>query len=479
MRFRRFFLSLLLFIGWQYFAPGFAQENSEDNAADRQQAFRLYQRALQAFQSEDCHTCVELCNEAITYDHGDKQLYHLQALAYADSGDTVHALEAFHRALDLDYNFIQARNNLGIFQLKLGKIDEAKMTFQECIKIKPKYPDAHYHLAVILQKKGDLDAAIEEFETATRLKPDYFEAQRDLGLAIYERASSGLSDIADSEEKLKIAERLAPENPMIHYHLGNIFCADGKLDEAEAQFRMALSHDSRLAAAHYELGRLRYFRGDPDRCLVEMNLAAKVSPTYTDGKGYPQIDISQLKSMMAKCYEFKNNIKPAISFWQDVASMTKDNKNILKHINKLERERTEINRRREKGNCQDGAAQSILIKGITESDAGELDAAKATFESMLNDYPACFEGWQNHGASEEASGNLQAAMSDYKKALDLAANYDGLYFNMAYLLEKMGLAAEAGAMYERFHEIAGKYPYDSKHIVFLEQEYARQQARTH
>ena len=50
---------------------------------------------------------------------------------------------------------------------------------------------------------------------------------------------------------------------------------------------------------------------------------------------------------------------------------------------------------------------------------------------------------------------------------------------MAYLLEKMGLAAEAGAMYSQFHEIAGKYPYDSKHIVGLEQEYARQQARMH
>ena len=68
-------------------------------------------------------------------------------------------------------------------------------------------------------------------------------------------------------------------------------------------------------------------------------------------------------------------------------------------------------------------------------------------------------------------------MADYKKALELAPDYDGLYFNMAYLLEKMGLAAEAGNMYEQFHTLSGKYPYDSRHIVALEQEYARQQAK--
>ena len=419
MGLKHYFLLLLLFISGQCFSVGFAQDNPEENAADRQQAFLLYKKALQAFQGDDFHGCIEFCRQAISYDHGDKQLFHLEALAYADSGETEHARQAFEQALILDYNFIQCRNNLGLFQMKLGKFDEAKMTFQECIRIKPKYPDAHYHLGVILQKKGDLDAAIEEYETATRLNPNYFEAQRDLGLAIYERSSAGLSDIADSEEKLKIAERLAPTNPMIHYHLGNIYCADGKLDEAEAEFRLALTNDSRLAGAHYELGRLRYLRGDPDRCLVELNLASKVSPTYTEDKKYPEVDISQLKSMMAKCYEIKNDVKQAISFWEDVASMSKDNKNILKHANKLEKEKTAISRRREKGNCV--SAQSILIKGVTETDAGELDAAKATFETMTTDYPDCFEGWQNHGAIQDASSNLQAAMADYKKALWLSA----------------------------------------------------------
>ena len=469
-------LSILLFLA--LFAGrgliAFAQPDTGGDAF-KQQAFTMYQQAMRAFQSEDYHGCTELCRKAIDFDNQDKRFFHLEALSLAESGENEEALMAFREALALDFNFIQCRNNMGLLYMKLGRLDEAKATFQECIKVQPKYPDAHYHLGEILQKKGDLDGAIEEYETATKLNPNYFEAHRDLGLAIYERASSGLSDIADCEDKLKVAERLAPTNPMIHYHLGNIYCADGKYDEAESEFKAALSYDGRLAAAHFDLGRLRYYRGDPDRCLVEMNLASKISPTYTEDKKYPIVDIAQLKSMMGKCYEIKGDFLRASSFFSDLASMTKDNKAILKHISKLEKQKQDPHRL--KAGCLESTVQAILIKGITQSDNKEFDAAKATFENMTGNYPACFEGWQNLGALEDSSSNLQAAMADYKKAMELAPEYDGIYFNMAYLFEKMGLAAEAGSMYQQFHNIAGKYPYDSKHIVALEQDYARQQAK--
>ncbi len=467
-----FFIFMAVFIGFSSTAV-LAQDEAE--FAAKQEAFSLYQKAMNAFQIGDFHGCTLLCRQCIDLDNQDKRFFHLEALSLAESGDNQQALVAFREALAIDFNFIQCRNNMGLFEMKLGKLDDAKETFQECIKIQPKYPDAHYHLAEILQKRGDLDAAIEEYETATRLNPNYFEAQRDLGLAIYEKASSGLIDMIDCEDKLKLAERLAPTNPMIHYHLGNIYCADGKLDEAENEFKMALSLDGRLAGAHYELGRLRYYRGDPDRCLVEMNLASKISPTYTDDKKYPALDIMQLKSMTAKCYEIKGDYKRAVSFLNDVAAMTKNNKELLKHIKQLEKK--QFDPHRQKTGCLDNNVQALLIKGITQYDSKESDAAKATFEMMTTNSPDCFEGWQNQGALEEATSNLQAAMSDYRKAIELAPNYDGLYFNMAYLLEKMGLAADAGGMYAQFHALSGKYPYDSRHIVALEQEYARQQTK--
>ena len=84
---------------------------------------------------------------------------------------------------------------------------------------------------------------------------------------------------------------------------------------------------------------------------------------------------------------------------------------------------------------------------------------------------------QNRGLILEAENNLQEAGEDYQKAVELAPRYDGLYYNFGYFLEKLGRKSEAGAWYKRFHEIAGKYPYDPKHIVSLQQDLARENAR--
>ena len=68
-------------------------------------------------------------------------------------------------------------------------------------------------------------------------------------------------------------------------------------------------------------------------------------------------------------------------------------------------------------------------------------------------------------------------MTEYKKGMAILPTFDGVYYNIAQLLEKLSLPADAGLMYQRFHEIAGKYPYDPKHIVSLQQEDARRRSR--
>lgn len=453
------------------------QDDSQASGADKARAFLFYQRAFQSFKAGDFATCINLCKEAIPLDPRNKDLHHLQALAFSEEGDNANATAAFRTALNLDYNFVQCRNNFGVFLKKIGKVDEAQMAFQQCIKIKPEFPDAHYHLGQILQDKGDLDHAIEEYEAATRLNPNYFEAQRDLGLAIYERVSSSVADITQSEEKLELAANLSPENPMIHYHLGNIYCAAGRLDDAETEYRKALYYDVKLAAAHFELGRLRYYRGDLDRCLFEMKIAAQINPVYADSKKYPKVDLLKIKEMIGRCSEYKQCLAEAIEAWKEVAAMQRNNSEMLKHIKDLEHQLRVKVKEDSKLSYNFDEMQNLIADGIKQTDEGNLSGAKATFEKILEFNPRCFEAVQNLGALKEAAGDLSGAMSDYKQAMALMPKFDGAIYNMAYLLEKFGLPADAGLMYQRFHEIAGKYPYDSKHIVGLQQEDARRRAR--
>lgn len=128
-----------------------------------------------------------------------------------------------------------------------------------------------------------------------------------------------------------------PTNALVHYHMANLLCCNGSLDDGEAELRIALKNDPKLAAGHYELARLRYLRGDPNRALFEVKEALKISPTYTEGKKYPALDRIKVKQLQAKCEELTDRFGESIDSWKDVAALTANNKDTNRHIAELAR----------------------------------------------------------------------------------------------------------------------------------------------
>jgi len=442
----------------------------------------IYQKAKQAFQIGDYDTAIKLAKYVLANPEpggGGPDAASLVALSYAEQGDTTNAGNFFRQAIEMNNNNVKVRNNYGVFLIKsAGNFDGAAQEFKKCIQIDPKYPDAHYHLGECLQHHADLDKAIEEYEAAVQLRPDYVEALRDLGLAMYERISSkGVGEISESLEKLKVAAQLAPDNPMIQYYLGKIYCADGKLDDGETSFREALSADPKLACGHYELGKLRYYRGDLDRCVLELRVAAGIPPIYSESKKYAKVDMLKLQDLLARAEAFRGQYAKAIDAYQEVASMTKNNQETLKEIKELEHQARAGVHKHGKETYSPEQLQGLVDRAIAQAEDGHLDQASSTFQQGLALNPNCFQCIQNIGLLKEQAGDLQGAMVEYKKAAEIMPKYDGVYYNMGYLLEKLGLPADAGLMYQRFHEVAGMYPYDPKHVVALQQEDARQRAR--
>ncbi len=457
-------------------SPGLAQAPPTFEASNAKGSM-LYMKAVQAFNARDYSTCIQILKQASTLEAFNKNVFHLLALAYCENNDSYNAKMQFKGALQLDPNFVECRNNYGVMLKKTGDLEEAQRQFKECIRTNANYPNAHYNLGALYMQRGDLDAAVTELKTAVRLKPTYFEAQRDLGLAIYQKFERGDGgDIAECLDKLTTAARLLPANAMIHYHLANIHCADGNLDEAEAEFRQALSRDGNLAAAHFELARLRYLRGDPNRALHEVKLAQKASPMYNESKNYPVLDRIKVKQLQAKCEELLDDYQAAAETTKEVASLQANNKETLKKVTELNRLARSGGKRR-KGEADPEEIKSLILTGIAESESGQSENAAASYSKACELDPNSFLAFQGWGAILEAQGDLRGAAEKYQAALDLRPKYDGLYYNMAYLLEKLNMRSEAGRWYKRFHEMAGKYPYDPKHIVSLQQDEARERMR--
>ncbi|MCC7530207.1 MAG: tetratricopeptide repeat protein [Candidatus Melainabacteria bacterium] len=438
-----------------------------------------YQKGLQAFQIGDYVQAVNFMKLAQNDDPSNKKVCHMLALAYAEAGDTYNANLWFGSAITLDYNYVECRNNYALFMRKTGKTYDAEKMFEETIKINPKYPDAHYHLGEMLRDKGDLDNAIEQFHDAIRCNPNYFDALQDLGLAMYQKYSSGLCDISESLEKLQEAERLIPQNPMIHYYLGNVYSGNSQFDAAETEYRKALQCDPKFAAANYEFARVRYYRGDVDRCLLAMREAEKITPVYAESKKYPAIELDKLKMYKASCCEVKGLGIDAVDTYKEAAAMqlNVDRVNTLKKITALERSLRAGARRSKQPIFDMAEVQALVKKGVFEIEGGDYESAKKTYGRILEIYPECYEAVQHLGEISEISGDLNGALTKYQQAQLLRPQFGAAFFNLGVILEKMGLASDAGMMYQRFHEIDGKYPYDPRHIVSIQQDNVRQRER--
>lgn len=67
-----------------------------------------------------------------------------------------------------------------------GNKEAAKESFQKAIEIDPEFADAHNDLGVILEKFGEHTAAAEQFQKAVQLAPYHREATANLSIALYE-----------------------------------------------------------------------------------------------------------------------------------------------------------------------------------------------------------------------------------------------------------------------------------------------------
>jgi tetratricopeptide (TPR) repeat protein len=139
-------------------------------------------------------------------------------IALAKSGQTAQAASEFQAAVALDPHAEQPRRNLqanaqdnfdrGVEAMKSKNTTEAISDFQAALKLKPDYAEAHNNLGIAYTSlPNHLHEAIQEFEAAVRLNPDYMDAQYNLGAALSQIPGRGREALAH----FRVVEKLHPD----------------------------------------------------------------------------------------------------------------------------------------------------------------------------------------------------------------------------------------------------------------------------
>ena len=153
---------------------GSGVSGSAADSESRQRARAFTDLAGAYFTRAQYKTALDELRKAITADSGFGPAYNIYGLIYMELAEDKLAEENFRRAIDLDRNDSEARNNFGWFLCTRGRYDEGLQQFSTALHnpLYAKPEQAMANAGLCAEKKGDLALAEANFMKSLKLQPD-------------------------------------------------------------------------------------------------------------------------------------------------------------------------------------------------------------------------------------------------------------------------------------------------------------------
>jgi Tfp pilus assembly protein PilF len=136
-------------------------------------AISLWQEGYKAHMEGDLEHAVELYTKSIELSP-TAEAYTFRGWAYSHMGRTDDAITECYKAIEVDPDFGNPYNDIGVYLIAKDQLDEAVGWFEKA-KRAPRYEPRHFpfmNLGRVYAAKGMVRRAIEEFEGALRIEPD-------------------------------------------------------------------------------------------------------------------------------------------------------------------------------------------------------------------------------------------------------------------------------------------------------------------
>ncbi len=161
-----------------------------------------------------------------------------QGLQQHRDGNLEEAARLYGQAIQLNQNFPDIYNNLGVALRALGKREASAACYQRSLALKPDHAGAYTNLGNVLRELGRLEVAAASHRHAIELDPGLADAHYNLGLA--------LRDLGETEAALKCFDEtlsLNPDHPACHWERSLSLLQGGDLVNGftEYEWRLQLS----------------------------------------------------------------------------------------------------------------------------------------------------------------------------------------------------------------------------------------------
>jgi tetratricopeptide (TPR) repeat protein len=239
-----------------------------------------------------------------------------RAAGLMDAGRLDEAQKFCDQALAVRRGDPDAQHLLGLIAIRRGDFDAAIAFLGDAARKQPRNPDLLQNYAGALAEVGRLADAAEQYRLLLRLKPGFADAAASLGWLMIElekpelaldhlrrviaaephrlpvrlnmgRALQKAGMPREALREYEIVRTALPDDPVVLNNIAMVLQHLGRLDEADATFRRALTLAPQDAEARHSFGDLCLQRGrfEEGWRLWEDRIGARqggVAPSYTD-----------------------------------------------------------------------------------------------------------------------------------------------------------------------------------------------------
>jgi tetratricopeptide (TPR) repeat protein len=231
----------------------------------------------------------------------------------------------------------------------------------------------------------------------------------------------------DAQSLYEHTLRITRNNYLIHYNLGNIFYAQGKLDQAIPHFRASLRIKPTYVKPYNNLGLALFDQGKVDQAISFYNEAIKIQPDYATAHNNLGVALAS-----------RGNVEQAISHYTEALRIQPDyakcHYNLGLALYAQGKVDAAISHYNESLRLQPDFAKAHYNLGLALHAQGKADAAISHFSESLRLKPGFAKAHNNLGVALASQGEVEQAIRHYRQALHLDPDYAWALNNLAYVL---------------------------------------------
>jgi len=355
--------------------------------------------------------------EGVRLDPRRADAWHSLGMMALETGQLESAVDCLGRAAMLDDRQPVFLNHLGVAFARLEQYDKAIDCYRKACELDPQWPEAHYNWGNALRASGRLEEAVIQYRAALSIRVDSHR--------VYYNLANALRDLKRFEEAIsnyQEAIRLQPDFVKAHTNLGNLYKDLDRLEEAVAVYREAIRLHPDYAQGYYNLGiALAMLRRFDE---AEANFRAAIARKSSLAEAHRAlaralIEQERLDEAMAVLQSAGDEANSR-EVWLHLAEKFRDQRRFDEAVSCLERLL-----------CKAPGAEIHNNLGLVLMGQGQLEPAIANYRRALELKPDFAQAHSNLGIALELQGLFVEGMQHFHTALAIQPDFASAHLNRA------------------------------------------------